>query len=70
MTNVTKYTPMGKAIRTAVQAFVIVGPLVTGILALPEVRELIEAHVIWLVPIVLALIAIVTYLQNKYEKQP
>lgn len=64
---VTKYTAGGKGIRTAVQAYVVVVPIMLGVLALPEVQIFIKDNLPWLLPLLPPLIAVVTYLHNKAE---
>lgn len=66
MTPINKNTPFGKAVRTLNQAFIVIAPLFLGIVALPEVQGFIESNVTWVLPLLAPIIAIVTYLYNKY----
>lgn len=61
-----KNTPIGKAVRTMYQAFIVIAPLFLGIVALPEVQAFIAANLEWVLPALAPIIAIVTYLYNKY----
>lgn len=61
-----KNTPFGKAIRTLNQAFIVIAPIFLGIVALPEVQAFIAANLDWVLPALAPIIAIVTYLYNKY----
>ena len=63
-----KDTPFGKAVRTAEQAFIVIAPVFLGIMALPEVQHFLAEYWPWILPVLVPLIAIVTYLHNKYGK--
>lgn len=63
-----KNTPLGKAVRTFKQAFIVIAPLFLGIIALPEVQQYIADNVGWILPLLAPAIAIVTYVYNKLGK--
>ena len=63
-----KSTNFGKAVRTFNQAFIVIAPIFLGIIALPEVQTFIANNVAWVLPALAPVIAIVTYLYNKYGK--
>lgn len=60
-----KNSPAGKALRTGYQSLVAVLPLITTILAIPELRDASNGLVAWSTAIVPVLAAVVSYLQNK-----
>lgn len=64
----SKSTPRGKAIRTAQQTFIVIAPVFLGIVLLPEVQAFTQEYMAVLVPFLVPLIAIVTYLHNKFGK--
>lgn len=63
-----KDTNFGKAVRTLNQAFIVIAPIFLAIVALPEVQTYVEANLTWLLPLLAPVIAIVTYLYNKFGK--
>lgn len=64
-----KTTPVGKAVRTAIQNFIAISPLLLGLLALPEVVQYIKENIAWLAPSLPVITAVVTYIQNYIEEK-
>lgn len=64
-----KDTKIGRAIRTFNQVFIVAAPTLLAIVALPEVREFIEANITWLVALLPPLIAVVTYYYNLIQNK-
>lgn len=69
MSEIDKTTAKGKALRTMEQALIVIAPLFLGIVALPEVQAFIAEHIAWILPSLAPIIAIVTFLWNKYEER-
>jgi len=59
-----KDTTFGRAVRTGVQVFITVAPIITGILVLPEVQAFVQQNIGWAFAALVPVIAVVTYLYN------
>lgn len=64
-----KDTKLGRTIRTFNQVFITVAPVFLAMVALPEVREFIEANATWLVTLLPPIVAGVTYLYNYIQNK-
>lgn len=63
-----KNTPVGKAVRTAIQVYIALVPLVTVVVTTPEFKQAINGEVVWTAALFPVLVAGVTYIQNKLGK--